>query len=96
MKESDENVLPTNEEFERLERFEDRLIEAVEHDQHSILVLVLTTNGEREYGFQTADPDGFKQRLTDMEQEQERYPIEIHLYDDPDWDYYESVTSAAG
>lgn len=89
--ESDENGLPTDDEFERLKRFEDRVIEAFETDQHSILVMVLTANGEREYVFQTADPDGFKQRLTSMEQELERYPIEIYLNDDPDWDYYESV-----
>ncbi len=49
------------------------------------------TGGEREYVFQTADPFGFKQRFIDMEQEPERYPIEIYLNDDPDWNYYKSV-----
>ena len=46
MYERDENGLPTDEEFERLETFENRLIEAVENDHHSILVLALTTNGD--------------------------------------------------
>ena len=46
MSETEANGLPTDEEFERLATFEDRLVLAVEQDAQSILVGVLTCNGE--------------------------------------------------
>jgi hypothetical protein len=91
MSETDQNGLPADEEFTRLKTFEDRLVDAVEHDEHSILAGVLTCNGEREYIFQTADVPGFLERLTNMPQEEERYPITIQKNHDPDWAYFEDV-----
>ena len=83
----------TDEEFQRWATFEDRLVEAVEPDEQSILVGALTCNGEKEFIFHTADPAEFPKRLTDMPQETERYPIIIERYDDPDWFYFKEVTS---
>jgi len=96
MSEPDENGLPTDEEFSRLAAFEDRLINAVEHDEHSILVAALTCNGAKEFVFQTADAPGFMERLTRMPQEKERYPITIQEYDDVDWSYFNAVIPEAG
>ena len=90
-----ENGLPTEQETRRLTLFEDRLVNAVESDEQSILLGVLTCNGEREFIFQTADPSEFLLRLTNMPQETERYPITIERYDDPDWAYFKDVTSQA-
>ena len=87
--------LPTDHETERLTDFENRLVDAVEPDEQSILLGVLTCNGQREYIFQTADPAEFLKRLTDMPQETERYPIVIERYDDPEWDYFKDVTAQA-
>ena len=91
MSEPDENGLLTEQEFPAIEVFEDRLLQAVEHDRHSILVCVITSNGQREYIFYTGDVEGFRDRLTDMPQEEERYPIEIHRYDDQGWCHFESL-----
>jgi hypothetical protein len=91
MSETDENGLPTEDEFNKLETFEERLADAVEHDEHSILAAALTCNGEREFIFFTADVAGFMERLTNMPQERARYPITIQTYDDPTWSYFESV-----
>lgn len=91
MAEQNDNGLPTEQEFIRLEAFEDYLVGAVEHDGHSILVAVLTCNGEKEFVFHTADVPGFISRLTSMPQERERYPITIHRFHDPSWSYFESV-----
>ena len=91
MSEPDENGLPTEDEFNRIGLFEDRLVPAVEDNEHSILLAVLTSNGEREYIFHTADVPGFIERLTNMPHEEERYPITIQKYDDPDWSYFDSV-----
>ena len=93
MSEPDENGLPGEDEWKRVVAFEDRLVDAVEHDEHSILVGILTCNGQREFIFHTADATGFVERLTDMPQEVERYPITIEAYDDPEWSYYQGVMS---
>lgn len=95
MSEADENGLPSDEEFSRLATFEDRLINAVEHDEHSILVGALPCNGEKEFIFYTADVSGFMERLTNMPQEKERYPIKIQRYDDPNWSYFKTVIPKA-
>lgn len=94
MREPEEWGLPTQFEMERLEAFENRLVEAVESDNHSILSVVLTCNGQREFVFHTSNPEGFLQRLTAMPQEQERYPIEIYHAEDPEWEYDATVTSS--
>jgi hypothetical protein len=91
MSETDENGFPTEGEFSRLATFEDRLISAVEEDRQSILAGALTCNGEKEFIFYSADVPGFMQHLTDMPQENERYPITIQRYDDLDWSYFEAV-----
>ena len=91
MSATDENGLPTDEEFDRLAAFEDRLVPLVEQDAHSILVGVLTCNGEKEFVFHTADVTEFMDRLRNIPQEEERYPITIQKYDDPGWTYFESI-----
>ena len=93
MLERDENGWPTEFEFERLKAFEDRLVEAVEHDGQSILSVVLTCNGEKEFVFHTADVTIFLSKLTNMPQEQERYPIMIISNTDPEWGYFDDVIS---
>ena len=92
MSESYEDGLPTDPEFERMAAFENRLVDAVEPDEHSILLAALTCKGEKEFVFQTADPKGFVGRLTNMPQEKERYPITLERYDDPGWGYFNSVS----
>jgi hypothetical protein len=91
MLEKDENGWPNGSEFKRLSTFEDRLVEAVECDRQSILSVVLTCNGEKEFVFHTADVATFLSRLTNMPQEQERYPITTLRNTDPEWNYFDSV-----
>ena len=71
--------------------FEDRLIEATELDAQSVLSLVVTGKGQREYVFHTKATDEFLRRLTDMPQKEEPYPIEIHHVTDPVWEYVDRI-----
>ena len=89
----DENGLPTEKEFQRLEIFEDRLIDAVEAGEHSILLAALTCNGEKEFLFHTSDVAEFLERLKKMPHEIERYPITIQQHLDPNWAYFESLVA---
>lgn len=52
--------------------------------------MVLTGRSEREFVFYTSDPQEFVQRLSQMPQNEDRYPIEIHAIEDQDWKYYEN------
>ena len=88
---SDENGLPEQEESDRMCVFEDRLIEATELDAQSVLSLVVTGKGQREYVFHTKATDEFLRRLTDMPQKEEPYPIEIHHVTDPVWEYVDRI-----
>ena len=72
MAEAEEWGFPTAGESARLEQFENRLVEGVEIDAHSVLSVVLTTAGKRESVFHTADSGGFAQRLSEMPQESGR------------------------
>ena len=82
------NGFPDKDELEKLHEFENRLIDAVEHDEFSIMSLVLTGNGQREFVFHTPDPQKFINRLTQIPQEEDAYPIEINLNEDLEWKYY--------
>ena len=95
MEEPHEDGLPSESEFLKLEAFENRIADAVEVDNQSVLSVLLTCNGEREFVFHTRDRDEFLRRLTAMPQEEDRYPIEINSYDDPEWDYDKSVIPGA-
>ena len=83
-----DNGFPDKTELDKLHTFEDRLIDAVEFDEFSIMSMVLTGDGQREFVFHTPDPPEFIKRLIDMPQEEEKYPIEIHSNEDKEWYYY--------
>ena len=90
----DPNGLPSGREAGFLELFEERLFQALDPDDHSIVSVILTCNGKREFVLHTRDPELFLQELTQMPHEEEPYPIEIHCYEDADWEYDDSVTQA--
>jgi hypothetical protein len=87
----DANGLATAQESKNLQNFEDRLVAAVEQDKSVWFVAAITGRSEREFVFYLLDPQLFMQRLTEMPQEQDRYPIEIHLEEDPEWSYFDGL-----
>lgn len=92
----DENGFPSPDEAKCLETFENRLIAAVEHDESAWLVAVVTGRAEREFVFYLQHPQRFLQHLTDMPQEHDRYPMEIHCQEDPDWSYFDELAPLSG
>jgi len=85
------NGLPSTADSSKAEVFEDRLVEAVENDNQSILSMVLTGKGQREYVFHASDTGEFLRRLSGMPQERDRYPIEINSSSDAKWEYVDRV-----
>ena len=96
LSDTDANGYASKPELDKLHVFEDRLVEAVEFDHFSILTVVLTGRGEREFVFYTPDPHEFVRRLSQMPQEEERYPIEIHANENADWEYFETELNSVG
>ena len=83
--------LPFDYELDQQQAFEDRLVEAVENDHHSVLSLIMCGKNQKEYIFHTPQPSEFMRRLNEMPQDEEPYPIEIYHNPDPDWDYVRRV-----
>lgn len=93
--EPDECGYASKSELERLHSFETRLIDAEEANDFSILTAVLTGRSEREFVFYTREKKEFMQRLSQMPQEPDRYPIRINSNDDPTWQYFENERKGA-
>lgn len=82
-----ESGLPGNLINEQMSIFEDRLTSAVEHDASAVLVAVITNDGEREWSFYSSDVQEFANRLSNMPQAEEKYPIDMTTRNDPEWEF---------
>ena len=80
--------MPSDKDSKEMEIFENRLVEALESDLTGILTSVITTNGYREWVYYTTSIEEFGDKLHNMPQEKEPYPIEIEADNDPNWDYF--------
>lgn len=80
-------ALPSDVDIAALEQFEDRLCAALEHDAHAIVTAVLTFDGARQWVVYTSDFRECAERVGDMPQNADPYPIEMQAYDDPEWTY---------
>jgi hypothetical protein len=67
--------------------FENRLCSAWESDGLAFLAAVLTSDGARQWVFYTRDVAECGQRLNEMPQERDPYPIELTTEPDPGWVY---------
>jgi len=79
--------MPNDETSERLEAFEIHLCAAIESDRTAILTAVLTFDGARQWVFYTDRVDHCGLKINSMPQADERYPIELEVFDDPEWSY---------
>ena len=87
--------LPSPGETQRMQVFENRLVEAVEINRVAVLAVVLTTDGKQEFVFQACVDSDFMDCLNSMPQETERYPITVQATEDVDWDYVDRVVPTA-
>jgi hypothetical protein len=83
-----ESGMPSTEDSQSMEVFENRLVEALEGDLTGVLSAVITTNGVREWVYYCKSTDSFAKKLHNMPQESEPYPIGIEAGNDPDWEYF--------
>ena len=79
--------MPSADDTERMAEFEDRFCAAVEHDATAILTAVLTFDGARQWVYYTGDVQECGERLNNMPQSDEPYPLELTTEQDPRWEY---------
>lgn len=85
---SNETNLPTAQDRFQMARFESRLVEAVETDLAALLVAVVTNHHQRIWSLYAHDSQEFSQRLNQIPQETEPYPISVVAKDDAEWAFY--------
>jgi len=80
-------ALPDGPTTDRLQTFENRVVDALEQGAVAVLTAVLTFDGARQWVFYTADVATCGARIDAMPQEAEPYPIEIDVFSDAEWRY---------
>ncbi|CAN7500205.1 DUF695 domain-containing protein [Pseudoxanthomonas sp. LjRoot143] len=82
---TDDSGMPESSASDAMAIFEDRLVSAVESHRDAVLAAVITNDGQREWLFYASSTREFGRRLTEMPQEEERYPISLTSENDSGW-----------
>ena len=95
--------LPSAEEMELMDRFEDALASSLEGSQTAYLMVVLTNNGERDWLWYTCGEEQAMQQVNQALKGHKPYPVEFSVQKDRAWRAYSqfekggaSRTSASG
>lgn len=89
-RETDVDDTPSTDESDAMERFENRICDYIERADLAILCMVFTEPGYREYVFHSSDVESFLEALSEVSDEPEPFPIEIHHEVDQGWALYRS------
>ena len=82
--------MPSKLESDELSEFEQHLEKHFESDLQSVLTIVITKSGLREWYFYTNDIDEFMNRLGSVPHNNNN-PIEIYFTHDENWKYYDDM-----
>jgi hypothetical protein len=85
-----ETGMPATAEREHMEELENLLVPAVEANALSVLALVSTGEGRREWIFYTRSESSFMDKLNQGLRAGPRFPIEIQAAPDPTWTTYQT------
>ena len=86
----DENGLPNAEKEPELNTLEDDIFEIFERDLNSIIPIVITTSGFREYVIYTKDLPEFQNRLSKLREKHKQYELTSYNKEDGNWKTYKS------
>jgi hypothetical protein len=85
--------MPSKAERESMDRLENLLAPYVEQTSLSMLVLVSTGEGLREWVYYSKSQNDFMARVNEALRGLPRFPVEIDLWKDPEWKRYEAFKS---
>jgi hypothetical protein len=89
---ANEHGLPSNDEINALNLFEDSLNSRLEANERSIHVLAITTGGMREFVYYTRDPEGTKTIIESVRKETTSHEVQSYIAEDPQWQLYKQFT----
>ena len=76
--------LPTQSEYARLDVVEDELMDMAEEDDSSVLAMVITSSGKREFIFQTSDAENLSNCVS-RAYDEAGYDIDVTQAGEDDW-----------
>lgn len=83
-----ESGMPSTDDSQSMEVLENRLVGALEADLSGVLAAAITTNGYREWVWYCVSIEVFAEKLHNMPQETDPYPIQIEAENGPVWGYF--------
>jgi hypothetical protein len=87
--------MPSSEEHERMQAFEDALESGTEKRTATSQALSLTGGGAKEWRYYTADVEEFMESLNRDLMGHDKYPIELQMFQDPEWNALAEYINAA-
>jgi hypothetical protein len=85
---------PNAEDHQRMNQMEDLLESALDKASFATLAIVSTGENLREWTYYSRSEDEFMARLNFALTDSPRFPIEIHIAHDPDWETYAQFVSS--
>ena len=83
--------LPTQEQLEEMAAFEERIVPALEHGRHAILVSVNMRCGERRWLCYCATREQAERALNAALGGDPAFPIDLSMMPDPEWNFYRDL-----
>jgi hypothetical protein len=90
IKHPNDNGMPQMEKEPELNAMEDQIFDSFEKDQNSIIALILTTSGFREFVVYTKDINDFERNLKVLRQNFAQYELTSYHESDPGWKLYKN------
>ena len=85
LREPDEQGFPSEEEGAELAEIEETLARSLLANLESLLVLVITTGGMREFVFYTANPSATESKLRTITEEVTSHEVQAYIEPDKEW-----------
>ncbi|WP_299192138.1 DUF695 domain-containing protein [uncultured Erythrobacter sp.] len=91
------NGLPTSETTASMGEFEDPVLDASDDaGWWGSCVAIITHNGAREWRFYTPDVGAFQTEFSESLRGLGPYPLDLQVFDDPDWNGFAEVRALVG
>jgi hypothetical protein len=84
----DANGFPGKDELPQLDEIDDKLVAALQRDNESVLVIVITTGNMREFVFYTSAPESVKVKFERLQAEITTHQLQMIIQADKDWRVY--------
>lgn len=92
----DNSGLPPADLNAKMTRFEELVTSALEEDRLSVFFCVFTHNGLREWAAYASDVQATCDKINEALAQEEKYPVQLAVEDDPGWQEYQSLIRDTG